>query len=176
MGQMAKMLHYLQNRHRAFPDENVFYLNSDARDAKNKVKALFECNRKDLWRCLNLDSSLLLEKPVFFLKDLREKCGQSCETAKGGSCYCNGLCFKDQPCHWLRFYGGMRYCWLVHPWFPERKKLFETGNIYMDMKKAALEAPADCRETVMGNFAGKKRRETVPGYEEIINVFFPDCN
>lgn len=91
--------------------------------AGDHASLLVACNFVDLQRYLTLDHIRLgNEPPRYFLHETR-KCG-ICRLDGKKSCYCNGDCFSERPCHWLRYDNGRPYCFLVHPYSPQ----FEERN------------------------------------------------
>lgn len=107
------------------------------------------CNFIDLQRYINFDHLNLGNEPIkLFMHEIR-KCQASCRLDKTQTCYCDGNCFTDKYCSWLRYSKGRPYCYLAAPWIPQFETINPTPELY---REKALKA---CKTKIQENFVDK---------------------
>lgn len=155
--QVAKLYQYLMENFNFSMRNGVIRFDEAA---GNHASLLVGCNFVDLQRYVTLDHIRLgNEPPRFFLHEIR-KCNGVCRIDGAQSCYCNGDCFSEHPCHWLRYDSGRPYCFLAHPWNPQFPKRKES---YMELRAIVIK---DCPNEHMKNIVSRIMPDKTEELEE----------
>lgn len=138
--QVGHLYRYLMENFNFSMGNGKIRLNESAKDHASLIVA---CNFMDLQRYITLDHVRLgNEPPLYFLHETR-KCSGVCRQDGTKSCYCNGDCFSERPCHWLRFENGRPYCFLAHPYSPQ---FAERELSYEEIRESILKKCANGHE------------------------------